>query len=128
MDDIFYSTQEGIISSNKYSDLFEIDKNGKFVLNIFESLKPQIKGNNLDFMTGEVNPNIVGIKSSPHKIIDLWKEYEKKGYPLEDLMQSLYVVELSMFFQSQNISAVTLLVELDVLLEGIDKCKHIKGF
>jgi hypothetical protein len=79
-------------------------------------------------VTGEVDPSILGIQSSPDQIIKLWKEYETKGFPLEEIAQSLYVVELMGFINSWDSPSVTLLAEVIVLLESINKCKDIKGF
>ena len=79
----------------------------------------------------------MGIQSSPDQIIKLWEEYETKGFPLEEIAQSLYVVELMGFIKSWKTPSVTkswktpsvtLLAEVIVLLESINKCKHIKGF
>ena len=124
MDDIIYRTKAGIKSSNTYKDLFSIDENGKYSLRISSPLKPTIKGSNLEFITGEVDPNILGIHSSPLQIIKLWEEYETMGFPLEDIAQSLYLVELMEFIKSWEAPSVTLLAEVIVLLESINKCKQ----
>lgn len=97
MDDIIYCTKTGIKSSNTYNDLFSIDENGKYSLGIFSPLKPKTKGSNLEFITGEVDPNILGINSSAQEVIKLWEQYETTGFPLEDIAQSLYQVELRDF-------------------------------
>jgi len=124
VDDIIYRTKAGIKSSNTYKDLFSIDENGKYSLRISSPLKPTIKGSNLEFITGEVDPNILGIHSSPLQIIKLWEEYETMGFPLEDIAQSLYLVELMEFIKSWEAPSVTLLAEVIVLLESINKCKQ----
>ena len=128
MDDIIYRTKTGTKSSNIYNGLFSIDENGKYRLGIFSPLKPTIIASNLKFITGEVDPNILGINSSPYQIIKLWEEYETMGFPLEDIAQSLYVVELMGFIRSWEAPSVTLLAEVIVLLESINKCKYITGF
>jgi hypothetical protein len=123
VDDIIYRTKAGIKSSNTYKDLFSIDENGKYSLRIFSPLKPTIKGSNLEFITGEVDPNILGIHSSPHQIVKLWKQYETWGFPLEDIAP-LYLVELMEFIKSWEAPSVNLLAEVIVLLESINKCKQ----
>jgi hypothetical protein len=137
MDDIIYRTNAGIKSSNTYDGLFWVDENGIYRLGIFSPLKPIAKGSNLKFITGEVDPSILGVQSSPDQIIKLWEEYETKGFPLEEIAQSLYVVELVGLIKSCGTPSVikswesphvTLLAEVIVLLESINKCKHIKGF
>jgi hypothetical protein len=128
VDDIIYRTKTGTKSSNTYNGLFSIDENGKYDLGIFFPLKPIIKASNLKFITGEVDPNILGINSSPHQIIKLWEEYETKGFPLEDIAQSLYVAELMGFIRLWEVPSVTLLAEVIVLLDSINKCKQITGF
>ncbi|MGC2572393.1 MAG: hypothetical protein WA364_12860 [Candidatus Nitrosopolaris sp.] len=136
MDDIIYRTNAGIKSSNTYNGLFLVDENGKYGLRILSPLKPIAKGSNLEFVTGEVDPSILGIQSSPDQIIKLWEEYETKGFPLEEIAQSLYAVELMGFINSWDTPSVTklrapsvtLLAEVIVLLESINKCKDIKGF
>lgn len=137
MDDIIFSTSAGIKSSNIYNGLFSVEENGKYWLRILAPLKPIAKGNNLEFVSGEVDPSILGIQSSPDQIINLWEEYETKGFPLDEIAQSLYVVELMGLIKSWDTSSVikswesphvTLLAEVIVLLESINKCKHIKGF
>lgn len=128
MDDIIYRTKTGIKSSNTYNGLFSIEGNDKYRLGIFSPLKPAVKASNLEFITGEVDPNILGIHSSPHQIIKLWEDYETMGFPLEDIAQSLYQVELREFINSWKPHPVTLLTELVILLESFDKCKQIKGF
>lgn len=58
------------------------------------------------------------------------REYEKDGFPLEDIAQSLYVTEMTGFIRSgyKSFLPVTLLAEVIVLLNGMDKCKMIPGF
>lgn len=128
MDDIIFSTKTGIKSSITYNGLFLIDKNGSSKLGIFSPLKPKIKINNIEFLTGEVNLEILGIDSSPSEIINLWEKYEKDGFPLEDIAQSLYFLELTQFLKSGIIPNLTLLSEVIVLLNSIDRCKQIRGF
>ncbi|MGH9927438.1 MAG: hypothetical protein ACRD5B_18890, partial [Nitrososphaeraceae archaeon] len=136
MSDIIYSTKTGVKSSNTYNGLFFVDENGKYGLRIFSPLKPTTIGSNLKFITGEVDPNILGISSSPQRIIKLWEEYGMMGFPLEDIAQSLYVTELMDFVKSlidspnvrPMISPVTLLAEVIILLDSINKCKQITGF
>ncbi|MGB6530524.1 MAG: hypothetical protein WBF33_20660 [Candidatus Nitrosopolaris sp.] len=128
MYDIINHTNAGIKSSNTYNGLFSVDENGKYWLRIPSSLKPIAKGNNLEFETGEVDPSILGIQSSPDQIIKLWEEYETKGFPLDEIAQSLYALELTVFINSWEVPSVTMLAEVIVLLESINKCKHIKGF
>jgi hypothetical protein len=126
MYDIINRTNGGIKSSNTYNGLFSVDENGKYWLRILSPLKPIVKGTNLEFVTGEVDPSILGIQSSPDQIIKLWEEYETKGFPLEEMAQSLYVVELMGLIKSWDTPSVikswesphvTLLVEVIVLLE-----------
>ncbi|HJT47492.1 MAG TPA: hypothetical protein VJ729_04860 [Nitrososphaeraceae archaeon] len=128
MDDIIYRTNTGIKSSNTYNGLFSIDENGKYELGIFSPLKPTTKTSNLEFITGEVDPNILNIHSSAEQVIKLWEEYEIIGFPLEDIAQSLYQLELIEFIRTWQAPPVTLLAEVIVLLDSINRCKQIKGF
>ena len=130
MGDIIVNTKTGIKSSITYDNLYSINEKGETSLGIFSPLKPKIKGTNLKFITGEVDPSILGILSHPNHLIKLWEEYEAKGFPLEDIAQSLYVLELMQFIESEyrSVSAVTLLAEVIVLLGSINKCKMIAGF
>ena len=72
--------------------------------------------------------SILGIHSSPHEIIKLWEEYETMGFPLEDIAQSLYQIELIEFIRTLQPTSVTLLAEVIILLDSINKCKQIRGF
>jgi hypothetical protein len=128
MDDIIYHTKTGIKSSNTYNGLFSRDENGNYRLGIFSPLKPTTNASNLEFITGEVDPNILGIHSSSQEVIKVWEEYETMGFPLEDIAQSLYQVELRDFIRSWQAPSVTLLAEVIVLLDSINKCKRIRGF
>ena len=65
---------------------------------------------------------------SPHHVIKLWEEFETMGFPLEDIAQSLYQVELIDFIRSWQGPPVTLLTEVIVILDSINKCKQIRGF
>lgn len=128
MDDIVYSTKTGIKSSNTYDGLFSINENGTYSLRIVSPLKPKVKGNNLEFITGEVGPTILGINTSPQHILQLWENYEQQGFPLEDILQALYYIELLKFLRSWQTPTVTLLAEVVILLDSFDKCKQIIGF
>ena len=128
MDDIIFYTKTEIKSSNNYNGLFSINAHGQPSLGIFSPLKPKINGNNLKFITGEVNLIMLGIKSSPQQIIQLWEDYEQNGFPLEDIAQALYTVELREFFRACYRPIATLLAEIIVLLDSIKKCKQIVGF
>lgn len=128
MHDIIYRTKAGIKSSNTYNGLFSIDENGKYRLGIFFPLKPTIKASNLEFITGEIDPNILGIRRSAEQVIKLWEKYEAMGLPLEDMAQSLYYLELTDFIRSWLPPPVTLLAEVIVLLDSINECDKIKGF
>ncbi len=128
MDDIILYTKTGIKSSNTYNGLFSTNEDGTYSLGIFSPLKPKIKANNLEFITGEVDPKILGISSSPQQIIQLWEDYEQQGFPLEDTLQALYYIELTEFLSSSQRPAVTLLSEVIILLNSIYQCKQIIGF
>lgn len=128
MDDIILNTKTGIKSSNTYNGLFSTNEDGTYSLGMFSPLKPKIKGNNLEFITGEVDTNILGISSFPKQIIQLWEDYEQQGFPLEDILQALYCIELIEFLESSYRPAVTLLSEVIILLDSINKCKQIRGF
>ena len=125
--DIVYRTSTGIKSSNTYDGLYSISESGVHI-GIFSPLKPTIKGGNLEFITGQVDPNILGINSSPQLLVRLWERYESMGFPLEDIAQSLYFLELNEFIRSWRPHPVTLLAELIVLLDSIDNCKNMPGF
>jgi hypothetical protein len=90
MDDIVFYTKTGVKSSNTYNGLFSINENGTYSLGRFSPLKPKIKENNLEFITGEVDPMILGINYSSQEIMQLWKDYEQQDFPLEDILQALY--------------------------------------
>jgi hypothetical protein len=84
-----------------------MDDNGKYNLRIFCPLKPITKASNLEFITGEVDPNILDINSSAEQVIKLWERYETMGFPLEDIAQSLYCLELTDFLTSWRPPPVT---------------------
>lgn len=128
MDDIVFSTKTRIKSSNTYNSLFSINENGTYSLRIVAPLKPIIKGSNLEFITGEVDPTILGINTSPQHILQLWENYQQQGFPLEDILQALYYIELREFLRSWQTPTVTLLAEIVILLDSFDKCKQIIGF
>ena len=48
------------------------------------------------------------------QVIKLWEEFETMGFPLEDIAQSLYQVELIDFIKSWQGPPVTLLTEVIV--------------
>jgi hypothetical protein len=128
LDDIILYTKTGIKSSNTYNDLFSINEHGQPSLGIFSPLKPKINESNLKFITGEVNLHMLGINSSPQQILQLWEDYEQNGFPLEDIAQSLYTIELREFFRVCYKPIATLLAEVVVLLDSINKCKQIVAF
>jgi hypothetical protein len=50
------------------------------------------------------------------------------GFPLEDIAQSLYCLELTDFLNSWQPPPVTLLAEIIVMLDSINRCNQIKEF
>jgi len=126
--DIISSTKTGIKSSITYDGLYSIDEKGNASLRICSPLKPTIIADNLEFVTGQINPGILGIDSAPQYVIRLWEKYESLGLPLEDIAQSLYIVELTEFIRTRQYPSHTSLSEIIVLLDGINRCREITGF
>ena len=126
--DIVCRTKTGIKSTITYDGLYHVDASGKVSLDIVSPLKPTVLGGNLKFVTGQVDPNILDINSSPQYLIKLWEENEASGYPLEEIAQSLYLFELAAYLRSRQFPSHTLLAEILVLLDGMNRCKGIAGF
>ena len=102
--------------------------NGSVNINLPNSFKPVSQNQYLKLCNGQINLNMMGIKLSSYKLIELWELLENEGFPLDKISESLLVEEITVFLKNHFLPVVTSQIMIIKLIYAMHCCSGIKGF